>query len=95
MAFELSARMELCAQESPSRVRAHLKAMGMKTDLSDIPGDLPDAQALMELMAQDKKVRQGQLRFILAREIGDTFVTGDVDPSDVLSVMDDALSMRR
>ena len=95
LAFELSARMGLCAQESPSRVRAHLKAMGMKTDLSDIPGDLPDAQALMELMAQDKKVRQGQLRFILAREIGDTFVTGDVDPSDVLSVMDDALSMRR
>lgn len=94
LAFELSARMGLCAQECPSRVRAHLRAMGMKTDLADIPGDLPDADALLDLMAQDKKVRQGQLRFVLARGIGDAFVTGDVTGADVRAVMHDALSMR-
>jgi 3-dehydroquinate synthase len=95
LAFELSARMGLCAQESPSRVRAHLKEMGMKTDLSDISGDLPDAQGLLALMGQDKKVVQGKLRFILAREIGDAFVTGDVSPDDVLAVLNDALRVRR
>ncbi|MGA9252960.1 MAG: 3-dehydroquinate synthase [Roseobacter sp.] len=94
LAFELSARMGLCAQESPSRVRAHLKEMGMKTDLSDISGDLPDAQGLLALMGQDKKVVQGELRFILAREIGDAFVTGAVQSDDVLAVLDDALRMR-
>ncbi len=70
LAFETSARLGLCAQEDPSRVRAHLRAMGMKTDLRDIDGDLPDADALLALMAQDKKVIDGRLRFILARGIG-------------------------
>lgn len=92
LAFELSARLGLCSQEDPSRVRAHLKAMGMKTDLSDIPGDLPDAVALVDLMAQDKKVVDGQLRFILARGIGQAFVTSDVPRAAVLSVLEDALA---
>ncbi len=94
LAFELSQRLGLCAQEAPSRVRAHLKAMGMKTDLADIPGDLPDAEALIALMAQDKKVLDGKMRFILARGIGQAFVTSDV-PRDVLkSVLVDALAAR-
>ncbi|MCE8524195.1 3-dehydroquinate synthase [Ruegeria pomeroyi] len=92
LAFELSARLGLCSQEDPSRVRAHLKAMGMKTDLCDIPGDLPGAAALVDLMAQDKKVVDGQLRFILARGIGQAFVTSDVPREAVLSVLEDALA---
>ncbi len=87
LAFELSAKLGLCSQEDPSRVRAHLKAMGMKTDLADIPGDLPGAEVLLGLMGQDKKVVAGQLRFILARGIGDAFVTGDVPPETVLDVL--------
>ncbi|MCA8883721.1 MAG: 3-dehydroquinate synthase [Rhodobacteraceae bacterium] len=94
LAFDLSARMGLCSQEDPSRVRAHLRAMGMKTDLSDIPGDLPDTAALIALMGQDKKVIDGKLRFILARGIGAAFVT-DAVPADLLAqVLDDALSLR-
>ncbi|AUQ62434.1 3-dehydroquinate synthase AroB [Phaeobacter inhibens] len=92
LAFELSARLGLCSQEDPSRVRAHLKAMGMKTDLADIPGELPDAEALLALMGQDKKVVDGQLRFILARGIGQAFVTGDVPQAAVLDVLRDALA---
>ncbi|RBW61731.1 3-dehydroquinate synthase [Ruegeria sp. A3M17] len=92
LAFELSSRLGLCSQEDPSRVRAHLRAMGMKTDLADIPGDLPDAEALVDLMAQDKKVIDGQLRFILARGIGQAFVTSDVPRDAVLSVLEDALA---
>ena len=92
LAFELSARLGLCSQEDPSRVRAHLRAMGMKTDLADIPGDLPGAEALVDLMAQDKKVVDGQLRFILAHGIGQAFVTSDVPRDAVLSVLQDALA---
>jgi 3-dehydroquinate synthase len=95
MAFEVSARMGLCSQESPSRVREHLKAMGMKTDLADIDGDLPDAKGLLSLMGQDKKVVDGQLRFVLARAIGDAFVTGDVPADVVLSVLNDGLAARQ
>ncbi len=94
LAFQLSAKLGLCPQEDPSRVRAHLKTMGMKTDLKDIDGALPDAEALLDLMGQDKKVVDGQLRFILARGIGDAFVTSDVPRAAVLAVLHDALAER-
>ncbi len=92
LAFETSSRLGLCPQEDPSRVRAHLRAMGMKTDLADIPGELPDAETLVDLMAQDKKVMDGQLRFIMARGIGQAFVTSEVPRETVVSVLDDALA---
>jgi 3-dehydroquinate synthase len=94
LAFETSARLGLCPQEEPSRVRAHLRAMGMKTDLSDIEGDLPDAEGLLALMAQDKKVIDGRLRFILARGIGQAFVAEDTDRAVVRKVLEDALASR-
>ena len=94
LAFELSQRLGLCSQEAPSRVRAHLKAMGMKCDLADIPGDLPGAEALMDLMAQDKKVLDGKLRFILARGIGAAFVASDVPAEAVRAVLTGALAGR-
>ena len=94
LAFELSSRLGLCAQEDPSRVRAHLRDMKMKVDLSDIEGELPKSDELIGLMAQDKKVVDGQLRFILARGIGDAFVTADVPTDAVKSVLDDALAAR-
>ena len=94
LAFELSQRLGLCSQEAPSRVRAHLKAMGMKTDLADIPGDLPGAEDLLRLMGQDKKVVDGKLRFVLAREIGAAFVAEDVPPDLVKAVLGEALAGR-
>lgn len=94
LAFELSSRLGLCSQEDPSRVRAHLAAMGTKRDLHDIPGDLPDADALMSLMGQDKKVVSGQLRFILARGIGDAFATADVPTDAIRTLLAEALADR-
>ena len=95
LAFELSYRLGLVSQEEPSRVREHLAAMGMKKDLADIPGALPDAGALLDLMGQDKKVVDGQLRFILARRIGDAFVTADVPTTAVRDLLAEALSARQ
>lgn len=94
LAFELSSRLGLCAQETPSRVRAHLRSMGMKVDLTDIPGTLPDAAALVRLMGQDKKVVDGRLRFILARGIGQAFVADDVPPAVVETLLADGLKAR-
>ncbi len=93
LAFELSYRLGLVSQEEPSRVREHLARMGTKKNLSDIPGDLPDAEALVALMGQDKKVIDGKLRFILARGIGDAFVTADVPMDAVKSLLEDALKL--
>jgi 3-dehydroquinate synthase len=94
LAFELSSRMGLCSQEEPSRVRAHLREMGMKVDLKDIAGELPDAETLMGIMAQDKKMMGGVLSYVLVRGIGEAFVTSDVDPEMVRGVLQDGLSAR-
>ncbi len=92
LAFALSARLGLCPQEEPGRVRAHLRAMGMKSDISDIPGPLPDADGLLALMAQDKKVLDGRMRYVLARRIGEAFVAGDVAPETVRALLEEALT---
>ena len=94
LAFDLSARLGLCPQEAPSRVAAHLAAMGMKRRLADIPGDLPGPDALLALMAQDKKVRDGRIAFILARDIGDAFVARGVDLAPVRALLAEALAGR-
>lgn len=91
LALTLSARLGLCSQENPSRLRAHLRAMGMKADIAEIPGELPDADQLLALMGQDKKVVDGRLRFVLTRDIGSAFVTGDVPAEDVRQVLADSL----
>ena len=95
LAFELSQRLGLCSQEAPSRVRAHLRAMGTKVDLRDIDGELPDADALLALMGQDKKVIDGQLRFILAHGIGAAFVASDVPGDVVKTLLAEAIAARR
>ncbi len=91
LAFETSARLGLCSQEDPSRIRAHLKTMGMKTDLGDIPGELPNTDALLALMAQDKKVIDSKLHFILAHGIGQAFIEANTDMTVVKAVLQDAL----
>lgn len=95
LALQLSARLGLCSQEEPGRLAAHLRALGMKADLADIPGDLPGAEGLLALMAQDKKVVDGRLRFILVRGIGQAFVAEDVPGAAVRTLLDEALAARR
>ena len=94
LAATLSARLGLCPQEEPSRLAAHLRAMEMPAHLADIPGDLPDADGLMALMAQDKKVEAGRARFILLRRLGEAFVASDVPPEAVRSLLCEALAER-
>ena len=42
-------------------------------------------------MGQDKKVTDGKLTFILARGIGQSFITNDVGMADVTAVLEDYL----
>ena len=91
LAFALSARLGICSQETPSRVAAHFADMGMKRTLADIPGELPDADGLIDLMAQDKKVVDSVPAFIVCRAIGDAFVERTVPPEAVHAVLQEAL----
>jgi 3-dehydroquinate synthase len=68
--------------------------MGMKASPRDIAGDLPDAEGLLALMGQDKKVRDGRIAFVLARDIGAAFVSRDTDPAAALALLRDRLQAR-
>ncbi len=87
LAFDLSARLGLCGTEAPDRVRAHFRRMGARATVGDIPGDLPGPDVLMALMAQDKKVAAGRMRYVLARGIGAAFVADDVPAEAVQAVL--------
>jgi 3-dehydroquinate synthase len=94
LAFEASAALGLCPQETPSRVAAHFAAMGLKRRLADVPGPLPDADGLLALMEQDKKARAGRIAFVLARDVGGAFVARDADLGVVRRVLAEALAAR-
>jgi 3-dehydroquinate synthase len=87
LAAELSCRLEMIAETDVSRIKRHLAAAGLPTRLQDIAGfkqeGLADADGLMALMAQDKKVKRGRLTFILLKAIGKAVVTSDVEPATV------------
>lgn len=85
LAAELSARLGMIADDDATRVRRHLADAGLPTRLQDIAGfaqeGLADADALMALMAQDKKVKRGRLTFILLAAVGRAVIADDVEPA--------------
>jgi shikimate kinase/3-dehydroquinate synthase len=82
-AFRFSAARGLCAPADAARVERHLRSVGLPTRLADVPGTLPDDEALLALMAQDKKVVRGRLVFVLVTGIGGAFLARDVPADEV------------
>jgi 3-dehydroquinate synthase len=95
LAAEFSASLGMIPQAAAARVERHLVEVGLPTRLQDIAGftqeGLVDADALMALMAQDKKVRRGKLTFILLEAIGRAVIARDVEPSRVRDFLKDKL----
>ncbi len=97
LAFEFSARLGLIAEAQAARVTRHLAAAGLPVTLGELQafaGGAPDADALMDLMAQDKKVKRGRLTFILLRDIGKAYIAPDVDPAQVRAFLAEKLDKR-
>jgi 3-dehydroquinate synthase len=80
LAFDLSAQLGLCPKDAPLRVRRHYKAVGLPTEIGQIANARRFAPAdLLRHMGRDKKVRDGRITLILARNIGNAFISRDVD----------------
>ncbi len=78
LATQLSATLQLCPQEDPSRIAAHLTAAQLPTH---IPGW--SAANLLAHMKQDKKMAAGKLKFVLTHGIGHAFTSTEVPESAV------------
>jgi 3-dehydroquinate synthase len=92
LAFAFSARQRLIAAADAERAIRHLAAVGLPTAPKDIPGTLPGVDRLMDLIAQDKKVKHGMTTFILVRGIGAAFVENGVDQNEVRAFLSEKLA---
>jgi 3-dehydroquinate synthase len=94
LAFDLSARLGFCPSSAAERVRRHLASVGLPTSLAAVADRGLSAAALMTLMQKDKKVRDGRVTLILARDIGDAFISRDVAPAALAELLGAALAER-
>ncbi|WP_298378217.1 3-dehydroquinate synthase [uncultured Bradyrhizobium sp.] len=87
LAAEFSAQLGMISSDDAARIARHLSAVGLPTRLQDIAGftqeGLADADALLALMAQDKKVKRGKLTFILLEAVGRAVIANNVEPQPV------------
>jgi shikimate kinase / 3-dehydroquinate synthase len=88
LAFRLSARLGHCSSDDTDRVVSHIAAMGMPAELGMLNRRF-SAATLIGHMGRDKKVRDGALKFVLARGIGQTFTSGDVPIEAVTDLLRD------
>ncbi|MEE8083603.1 MAG: 3-dehydroquinate synthase [Alphaproteobacteria bacterium] len=92
LAFELSARLGLCPEADAARLRAHLKAVGLPADAAKYGFT---ADSLIAHMHHDKKMRGGQITFILAHGIGEAVIAPDVDLGEVERLLTGTLAAHR
>jgi 3-dehydroquinate synthase len=74
LAFDFAVRSGLAPGQDAHRVRRHIAAAGLPTELAalDLPNGATDR--LLGHMSKDKKVRDGAITLIVPRRIGDAYV---------------------
>jgi 3-dehydroquinate synthase len=93
LAFEFSARRQgLVPKAEAARAIRHLAEVGLPTSIKDIAGPHPSVDQMMDLIAQDKKVKRGMLTFILVRGIGSAFIETGVDAREVRAFLSEKLA---
>ena len=92
MAFDLSARLGLCSGQDATRARHHLATVGLPTRAAEAGLGPEHLARLVARIRQDKKVRDGRLAFVLAKSIGETFVSREVDAGDLEDFLATALA---
>ncbi len=87
LAFRYSVRLGLCPENDAARVASVLKRAGLPTTLAEA-NVTADGAKLVDYMRHDKKMTGGTLPFLLARGIGQTFLSNDVALDDVAMFLD-------
>lgn len=91
LAFDLSVALGLCPAGDRDRMVRHLKAVGLPVDLPPLPGGAWRAERLRAHFDRDKKVKDGRVTFVLARGIGQSFLSAEVPDDVVRGVLEAAI----
>lgn len=86
-AVQLSVHLGICPEADAQALVNHLAKAGLPVSQADIKGGPFKATDLVNAMAQDKKVSQGVMTFILMKAIGEAFVTNEVSASQLTAFL--------
>ena len=93
MAIELSKNLGYLSGQDAGRAIEYIRKIGLPTNIKIIKGSTSwNPDRLMQHMQHDKKVSNGQLRFVLLKGIGEAFLTADVEKKEVHSIIEKSLS---
>lgn len=91
LAFRYSVRLGVCPKAEADRVDSHLRAVGLPTSGSELPGGPYNADRLIARMGSDKKNQGGAITLILARAVGEAYITPCEDAADLAAFLDEDL----
>jgi 3-dehydroquinate synthase len=86
-AARLSVDLGLCPETDAQALIKHLASSGLPISQTDLKGGPFEATNLVNAMAQDKKVSQGVMTFILMKAIGKAFITNDVSAKQITTFL--------
>ena len=86
-AARLSVDLGLCPETDAQALVNHLASAGLPISQTDVKGGPFEATKLVNAMAQDKKVSQGVMTFILMKAIGKAFITNDVSAKQITTFL--------
>ena len=87
LAFRYSAHLGLCKDSDAALVTGVLEQAGLPVTLAQ-SGAVVSGETLVGHMLHDKKMSGGTLPFLLAKGIGQTFLSNEVDLADVVSFLE-------
>ncbi|OAN48702.1 3-dehydroquinate synthase [Paramagnetospirillum marisnigri] len=85
MALRLSVQLGLAPATDLERVKRHFEAVGLPTTLP--AGRLWEVPRLLAHMQGDKKVRDGKVTFVMAKGIGQSFLTREVPEAELAAML--------
>lgn len=86
MAAHLSCKLGLCTQADYLAIKNHLSKIGLRTSLKEINVKL-DIQKIIEAMAQDKKISEGKMVFVVLKKMGEAILKSDIDSRLVKEIL--------
>ena len=87
LAFRYSVRLGVCPSGESDRVVACLNAVGLPASGADLAGGPFQAERLVARMASDKKNRGGAVTLVLARAVGEAYITPCEDTQDLTAFL--------
>ena len=90
LAFDFSTSLGRVSGQDAGRIKAHLAALGLPSNMASLPAGQAKPDRLISHMMKDKKTKDGALTFILVNGIGAAEVVKNVPHDDVISFLEQA-----